>query len=82
MVHLPARRLALSSFKKEISLAGRGQTTFKKRQKEQQRKDRQLAKMEKRLQRKNEVGGESNSETESESPDQSGPDAEDQTQQG
>jgi hypothetical protein len=33
-------------------MAGRGPQTFKKRQKEQQRKDKQLAKMEKRLQRK------------------------------
>ena len=33
-------------------MAGRGQQTFKKRQKEQQRKDRQQAKLEKRLQRR------------------------------
>ena len=33
-------------------MAGRGHQTFKKRQKEQQRKDRQQAKMEKRLQRR------------------------------
>jgi hypothetical protein len=32
-------------------LAGRGHQSFKKRQKEQQRKDRQQAKMEKRLRR-------------------------------
>ena len=37
-------------------MAGRGQQTFKKRQKEQQRKERQQAKMEKRLQRKQENG--------------------------
>jgi len=53
-------------------LAGRGQTTFKKRQKEQQRKDRQQAKIEKRIQRKSEAGGES------ESPDRPGLDT-DQT---
>jgi hypothetical protein len=35
-------------------MAGRGKQTFKKRQKEQQRKDRQLAKTEKRLQRRQE----------------------------
>lgn len=35
-------------------MAGRGNQTFKKRQKEQQRKDRQQAKMEKRLQRRSE----------------------------
>lgn len=39
---------------KEIRLAGRGHQTFKKRQKEQQRKDRQQAKMERRIQRKSE----------------------------
>jgi len=44
-------------------LAGRGQQTFKKRQKEQQRKEKQQAKMEKRLQRK----------TESENRERSGP---------
>lgn len=33
-------------------MAGRGPQTFKKRQKEQQRKERQQAKMEKRLQRR------------------------------
>lgn len=33
-------------------MAGRGQQTFKKRQKEQQRKEKQQVKMEKRLQRK------------------------------
>jgi len=64
-------------------LAGRGQTTFKKRQKEQQRKDRQLAKIEKRLQRKTEGGGESNIEGESNSEnpeEQPGPDAGEQNQ--
>jgi hypothetical protein len=35
-------------------MAGRGKQTFKKRQKEQQRKERQVAKMEKRLQRRQE----------------------------
>ena len=35
-------------------MPGRGHQTFKKRQKEQQRKDRQQTKMEKRLQRKTE----------------------------
>lgn len=35
-------------------MPGRGHQTFKKRQKEQQRKDRQQAKIEKRLQRKSE----------------------------
>jgi hypothetical protein len=35
-------------------MAGRGAQTFKKRQKEQQRKDRQQEKMEKRIQRKRE----------------------------
>lgn len=35
-------------------MAGRGQQTFTKRQKEQQRKDRQQVKMEKRLQRRQE----------------------------
>jgi hypothetical protein len=35
-------------------MAGRGQQTFKKRQKEQQRKERQQAKVEKRLQRRQE----------------------------
>lgn len=33
-------------------MAGRGPQTFKKRQKEQQRKERQMEKMAKRLQRK------------------------------
>lgn len=33
-------------------MAGRGKQTFKKRQKEQQRKERQQTKFEKRLQRK------------------------------
>jgi len=37
---------------KETSLAGRGPQTFKKRQKEQQRKERQEAKIQKRLQRR------------------------------
>jgi hypothetical protein len=38
-------------------MAGRGQQTFKKRQKEQQRKEKAQAKMEKRLQRKQENEG-------------------------
>lgn len=38
-------------------MAGRGQQTFKKRQKEQQRKDRQQAKIEKRIQRKQDNEG-------------------------
>ena len=37
-------------------MAGRGQQTFKKRQKEQQRRERQQEKMAKRLQRKQEGG--------------------------
>ena len=45
-------------------MGGRGPQTFKKRQKEQQRKDRQLAKAEKKLQRKQNKGPEG-AETES-----------------
>lgn len=44
-------------FRKEISMPGRGPQTFKKRQKEQHRKERQQEKMAKRLARKHESAG-------------------------
>jgi hypothetical protein len=37
-------------------MAGRGATTFQKRQKEQQRKERQQQKFEKRIERKRQAG--------------------------
>lgn len=44
-------------FRKETTMPGRGPQTFKKRQKEQHRKERQQEKMAKRLARKHESAG-------------------------
>lgn len=44
-------------------MAGRGVTTFKKRQKEMQRKERQQEKFEKRMERKKQVGTDDPSST-------------------
>ena len=49
-------------------MPGRGQQTFKKRQKEQQRKDKQQEKMAKRLARKDEIPTSSDPDDEDELP--------------
>ncbi len=63
-------------------MAGRAQQSFKKRQKEQQRKEKQQMKFAKRLQRKNEVPGDGSSDPEAtdESLDLETPAAEDPAQ--